>query len=208
MNHVVDSRRLTGPHLLGDRPGAILDVALDGDAEPVIAAWRRAVRRLLEAVGWGGEEIASRRFAGGASLVIAAPLDSLYAATEVNEAAWEAAMAEVAGGSPPDPAAAAERLRSQIVREHDVRLRALRDAARNRGLSFLVDDDLVSAGTGAGAAVWPRNALPDVPEVQWDGLHDVPIVLVTGSNGETTSVRLLAAMARAAGLTPGLTSMW
>jgi UDP-N-acetylmuramyl tripeptide synthase len=40
--------------------------------------------------------------------------------------------------------------------------------------------------------------------VPWAGLHDVPTALVTGSNGKTTTVRLLAAIARAAGLADGL----
>ncbi len=37
-------------------------------------------------------------------------------------------------------------------------------------------------------------------------MHDVPVALVTGSNGKTTVVRLLAAMLAAAGRTVGITS--
>ena len=54
--------------------------------------------------------------------------------------------------------------------------------------------------------MWPADSLPDPASVSWGELHDVPIALVTGSNGKTTVVRLLGAMARAAGRTPGLTS--
>src|SRR5690606_29892010 len=36
-------------------------------------------------------------------------------------------------------------------------------------------------------------------DVPWSQLHTVPIALVTGSNGKTTTVRLIAAMARAHG---------
>ncbi|MBA2627657.1 MAG: Mur ligase, partial [Gemmatimonadales bacterium] len=207
MSRVVDSRRLTGPHLLGDHPGAALDVAFDSsEPDPVAAvtAWRAEARRLLDAVGWSGEDIAARTFPGGASLVITAPIDGLYAATDVNEAAWDAAMARSAGGPVDDTAP--ERLRAAIVRDHDTRLRALRDAARARQVTFLADDELVSAGTGRGAIVWPRHDLPAVPAVDWDEVHDVPIVLVTGSNGKTTSVRLIAAIVTAAGLVPGVTS--
>jgi cyanophycin synthetase len=42
--------------------------------------------------------------------------------------------------------------------------------------------------------------------VDWSRVHEVPIALVTGSNGKTTVVRLLAAMTRAAGRVPGFTS--
>jgi len=54
--------------------------------------------------------------------------------------------------------------------------------------------------------VWPADALPDSAEVDWTGVHDVPTVLVTGSNGKTTVVRLLGAMVAAAGKVPGITS--
>ncbi len=40
----------------------------------------------------------------------------------------------------------------------------------------------------------------------WSALRAIPKAVVTGSNGKTTSVRLLAAMLRAHGLTPGYSS--
>ena len=62
---VLDSRRLTGPGLLLDCPGAVLDVRLGGqDPDRAIAAWKSAARRLLREVGWGDEELATRRFPG------------------------------------------------------------------------------------------------------------------------------------------------
>jgi cyanophycin synthetase len=41
--------------------------------------------------------------------------------------------------------------------------------------------------------------LPKPAAVDWSCVHDVPVVLVTGTNGKTTTVRLLAAVATAAG---------
>ena len=206
MNRVVDSRRLTGPHLLGDRPGAALDVAIEGDVAAAADAWRHEARRLLERVGWEGEEVAARTFPGGASLVITAPADGLYAATDLNEAAWDAASARLASRQLPDEAEVAAHLRELIVREHDPRLRALRDAARAHGVTFLADDELVSVGSGTGTRVWSRGEFPLATQVDWSAVHDVPIVLISGSNGKTTSARLIAAIARASGLTPALTS--
>ncbi|HET9464768.1 MAG TPA: hypothetical protein VFO71_04480, partial [Gemmatimonadales bacterium] len=93
---VLDSRRLTGPGLLLDRPGAILDISLGSrDPDEAIAAWRQAALRLLRDVGWTDEELATRRFPGGVSLALSAPIDALYAATELNERAWEAAAAQL-----------------------------------------------------------------------------------------------------------------
>jgi cyanophycin synthetase len=68
------------------------------------------------------------------------------------------------------------------------------------------DDETLSLGAGAGGADWSLDALPDPAEVPWSRLHGIPTAAVTGSNGKTTTVRLLAACARAAGRVPGYNS--
>jgi cyanophycin synthetase len=201
-----DSRRLTGPSLLLDRPGAALEVALPADSDEVVALWREALGPLLGALGWGGETVAVRRFSGGASLAFTAPIDALYAATEVNEAALAAAEARLAGAAEPPFAETVERLAGEIARESDPALRALQAAAAEHGVTLLVGEDLVSVGSGHGVQTWPADALPSPAAVAWDRVHDVPVLMVTGTNGKTTTVRLLAAIARAAGRTAGLTS--
>ncbi|HEX6901927.1 MAG TPA: Mur ligase family protein [Thermoanaerobaculia bacterium] len=200
---LLDSRRLTGPNLLLDRAGAVLEVALyPEEAETVVRAWREQARRLLDAVGWEDEEVASRIFPGGASLAVSAPIDGLYAATEVNEAAWVAAAA----GEAFDLLPVAERLRAEIAGEANPALIALRDAAAEHGVAFLWDDHRASVGLGTGSLTWPVEALPDPGSIDWSAVHDIPVLLVTGTNGKTTTVRLLASMVSAAGRVPGVTS--
>lgn len=204
---LLDSRRLTGPNLLLDRPGAILEVALPPEeAETAIAAWAAQVRRMLDAVGWTGAEIAARRFPGGASLAITAPIDGLYTATEVNDWAWEAAEAAVAGREAPDFRAAAARLRDEIARESNPALLALQASAAAHGVAFLSDDRAASVGLGKGSLTWPARALPDPADVDWGKVHDIPVLLVTGTNGKTTTVRLLAALVDASEQMAGTTS--
>lgn len=200
MTAPIEARRITGPHLLGDRTGAALDVPL-GEAERERAgAWDAAARRLLRTVGWTDEITAVSRFPGGAHLFVSAPADCLYAATDLAELAWRAAV-----GDPPDDGEI-ERLRRRIASERNPALLALEREADRRGLTFLHDDDGVSIGSGRGAMLWPSEALPSPDAVPWDRLGDVRIGLVTGSNGKTSTVRLTAAMARAAGHVPGYTS--
>ena len=183
----------------------------DAVRERAIGTWRREVRRLLEAVGWGGETIAGRTFAGGVSLAFTAPPDALYAATDLNEAAWERAAGELEAGLARESEASdlevtGERLRAAIAAERNPALVALREAARARGVSFLSGEELVSVGSGTGVIVWPESALPTPAAVDWPRVHDVPIALITGSNGKTTVVRLLAAILREAGLAAGTTT--
>ena len=206
--HVLDSRRLTGPSLMFDTPGAVIDIALEEQQPPAraAAAWEKAARSLLQAVGWAGERLVSRPFRDGVSLALSAPVDGLYSATEIAEEAWEAAASELEGRILPDPSSAVLRLRNIIERERNSGLTALEKAARSRRLTFLSDEDHASVGSGTGVMVWPVRSIPDPSAIDWSRVHDVPVALVTGSNGKTTVVRLLSAMIRRSGKVPGSTS--
>src|SRR6266545_4667792 len=118
---VLDSRRLTGPSLLLDGPGAILEVALDGiEPGPAIAAWRAALAPLFAALGWSDSVVVARAHPGGLNLAFSAPADVLYAATEVNEAAWRSASRSLGGaadGAPLDPQGVPAEPRSWLERE-------------------------------------------------------------------------------------------
>jgi len=228
---IADSRRLTGANLLLDGPGAHLEVALHGvDPQAAIAAWREALAPLLAGVGWSGAPVASRAHAQGVSLAFGAPIDALYAATDVNEAAWHRAAARLGG----EDSAGEERgrghadtledaagdgdedapieslvatLAARIAAERNPALIALAATAQARGPVLLSDDRRVSLGMGRYSRSWPVAQMPVAPErVRWNGLGNVPVALVTGTNGKTTTVRLLGAMARAAGIVAGVTS--
>ena len=205
--HVLDSRRLTGPGLLLDGPGAVLELRLEpAEISRAVVAWEKAVRRLLQAVGWGGQQLATRTFSGGVSLAFTAPIDGLYAATELNERAWAAAAAELQGGKIPDVRGAMAALLDDIESQRNPALAGLCSGARSRKLTFLHGEDLVSVGSGSGALIWHIEALPHPATVEWNMASEIPIALVTGSNGKTTVVRMIAAMVEASGKIPGLSS--
>ncbi len=197
---LADSRRVPGPNLLWDRPGAVAEVHCPEPLlERFLAVWAAAARRMLDQVGWAGEQLTHRRFPEGASVAVSAPLDALLAATEVNEWAIASATAALGGPAAVPEAEAAAALRTAIAEEACPPLLALHAEAAARGVTCLHDPDEVSVGGGTGSRTWPRAELPVVADVPWDAVHDIPAVLVTGSNGKTTTVRLVAAMAAAAG---------
>jgi len=139
--NILDSRRLTGPGLFLDGPGAVLDIRLDeAERDAAVSAWTKAARRLLQALDWENEPLASRAFPGGVSLAVGAPIDGLYAATELNERAWATATAELEGRRPPDFRADVASLLNEMANERNPDLVALSLAARARGepaMSFL-----------------------------------------------------------------------
>ena len=196
--------------------------------EALLAGWRARVARARARLGWTERELGVRRHASGAALALAAPCDQLFAATEVNEwalcaalrerdpAHWaglEAALLAAALADAADPAAvnapvleesaALARLALLAAREARPALAPLLAAARARGLPHVLDETELTLGAGAHSRGFALDALPAVADVPWAALGDIPTALVTGSNGKTTTVRLLAACAQAHGWRAG-----
>lgn len=199
-------RRLSGANFLMPDHGAAAEAVIGDDSKAlVMAIWRRAARELLDAVGWSDRRIAMRAFTGGATLQISAPTDALYAATELVEAAWSATKARLAGDAF-DVATTARELRAKIGAELSPGEVALAEEAARRGVTYLGHDDRISIGLGCGAQVFDIDDLPAPDAIDWTGVHDVPTVMVTGTNGKSTTVRLTAAIGAAAGKCVGLSS--
>jgi len=195
-----------------------------GPDAALLEEWRVRVVRARASLGWELPGLVARPHAGGASLALAAPLDQLFTATELNEwalcaalvardaARWsqlEQALAAEALESAADPAAvvapmleeqaALERLRLLASREARPDLMRLLAAAAAHSLPYVLDETMLTLGAGIGGRDFELPALPDAAAVPWSTLHDIPTAVVTGSNGKTTSVRLLAACGEAHG---------
>ncbi len=167
-----------------DGPGALIEVAPEEGARVVE---RAAIG--LRALGWPGEP-ASRAHAKGVSVGVRAWPDVLGPATELLE--W------AAGDEDPS---ALEDVADRARRRENPAMRAL--LAAFPGLSF-EGEGLLTAGLGVHSRSWPLDALPAVDEV--GPVRGIPRVTVTGTNGKTTTTRLIAHLAAEAGHTAGRTS--
>ncbi len=201
---LLDCRRLTGPNLLWDRPSVIVDIA--GAAEQIEAIQAELEAEILmlhAALGWSAPEFRARPRIGGLSLAFDGPVDRLYAGIMLAEAAW-------ARCDKPDEAEPLKQTLASIAEraaeEANPALLALQAGALEHGAPLLWDDDEVSVGFGASARVWPSNALPAPDAIDWHKTKRIPIALITGTNGKTTTSRMCARILRAAGHTVGLSS--
>ena len=188
----------------------MLDAALDPDrAVDELASWRLRAQQITSALGWRST-CTLRRRGDRAALALTAPIDALMTATLANEWAWTGAatdgearalatMDPAAERLPADEAAAIARLRELVADEANPGLIALARAAEARQVPLLLDDALITCGYGARSRTWPARELPAPPTVDWAALGAVPVALVTGCNGKTTTVRLVAAMLARAG---------
>jgi cyanophycin synthetase len=202
-----DFRRLTGPGLLWSKVGANLDILCPSEhLDQVVPVWHQQARRVLDAIGWQGEKIIDRRFDGGANLAVSSPMDQLYSAMFACQTAWHFTAAQLLNATPNNFDIMIDDLKHVMRRESNPALMALISAANSHGIDVLCDDDELSLGHGTGSQTWSVFNLPQPDEVSWANLHDVPVALITGTNGKTTSTRLCSAIGTAAGLTAGITS--
>jgi len=201
----LDARRLTGPNILWDKAGSILDVYCTPDeADRLIPFCESKIRQMLDAVGWGQESVCHVRLAGGASIAFSGPIDALYAASAISEWVWACCDAEFNGAQAADFDEAVATIEEAIAAEVNPPLLALEQAAIDHGVSFLWDDDDVSVGHGTGSETWSFTDLPDPAKIDWAAFHDVPVGIVTGTNGKTTTARIAKHILQTAGRSVGL----
>ncbi|MEM8493701.1 MAG: Mur ligase family protein [Pseudomonadota bacterium] len=204
---ILDSRRLTGASLFLDRPGAVLDIAVDEDTRDLlIEAWKKHARRLFSELEWSDEVVSCRPMDDGVSLALSGPVDGLYTATEVNEAAFEAARDWIEGSQRHLLHRVARALRDEYRDEERPRLQRLLREAKRESVPVLLDEDEVTLGMGQHSQTWDLYELPHPDDVPWRRLRAVPTALITGTNGKTTTTRLMASIARAAGKVAGVSS--
>ncbi|MFT5850100.1 MAG: cyanophycin synthetase [Colwellia sp.] len=207
-----DQRRLTGKSLLWNKPGAIIDAFVSGiDKQTVVDQWLIYVNQLLAAVDWQDESTCYRIFEDGISLAISAPMDALYASCDVNEAAWDFACSKILTGSISDTHQqemdkTVTRLKQMIAEEANPALLNLIDLAINNHVDYLVDDDEFSLGYGKSCQRWPVTSLPDPTQLNWQHYQSIPIALVTGTNGKSTTVRIMSEIIKQSNKCCGVTS--
>ena len=197
---IEESRRLTGANIYFDGTGAALEAVGADIPESVVADWAGLVRIARSRLHWPDGAIVTRRHASGVSLAFEAPLDQLITATEVNEWALTRAAQNRAAADLPDD------IIDMADREADVRLVELVGVATSQGLPVHFDDEFFTAGEGHLSQQWPAHQLPTVAVMNAAQTGRVPKVVITGSNGKTTTTRALAAILSMTGKRTGYSS--
>ncbi|MCC6245530.1 MAG: Mur ligase [Gemmatimonadaceae bacterium] len=205
---ILSARRLFGPNVFDRSAGAVLEVeCITADAHAAVEYWPTAVHALAHALAWPSPRCMQWTSATSAQLFLTAPRDGLLTASDLSEFAWVAAERHVQGVThdlAPVIKELQRRAAAEATRWHGV-IEASAWAERH-DLNVSMDDDGYAIGSGVGACVVTTSPLhPGKPPAAaaLREAFDVPIVVVTGSNGKTTTTRLIAAMARADGYATG-----
>ena len=206
--HWTDSRRLTGPNLHLQGPGVAVEVqfAPGDNAQQFLDTWTDLMSDVLGRFDLLREKIFCRVWREGASVGFSAPIDRLYAATEMNEWCVEAAIQVCAGGELPSFDTRAQEIQQALAEEVNPGLLSLQRVALERDVPFLWDDDAVSLGHGKHSQTYTQGDLPSVETVDFSPFRGIEVAAVTGTNGKTTTSRMLSRILMLAGRTVGSTS--
>ncbi len=206
-----ESRRVTGPHPLLDGPGGVAEGTFlpEEDRGRVLREWKSRAAWLAGKLGWMGEPQV-RSYSGGATLGIRAPDDQLLAACGVVE--WAAGEGSV------EACPTEEEVEALARRDANPRLRACLNWAATEDIPAFSDEDGFTLGLGKQGQTWPTDGLPELNYLEKfrnealkqatsrGRIGSIPVVYVTGTNGKTTTTRLLARMAQEGGFRAGHTS--
>ena len=201
---IADSRRLTGGNLQSVNPCAVAEIEFEEgeDQGLVLDSWRTHVQQLCDELKVNFGEPFVRRYQGGACLGFDAPIDALYTATEINEYAIDKASER----SAKPHAEVLDQLTTSLANEANERLLQIQSEAGMRQCSFLWDDDEVSIGFGEHTQVWATDNLPQIEDIDWPTAGRIPVAMITGTNGKTTTSRMLTRILKTSGFSVGSTS--
>lgn len=203
-----DARRLTGPNLLSRSPLVVIEIDLEpGESlDSCVDVYRTELGRIRQALGLLADagELLVRPHQGGATIGYEAPIDIMLACAEMSEWAATSTAALSRGEAPLELQPKLDEVQIVFARGRSPAVLGLQELAASKSVPFYWDDENVSVGEGERSLTYPRDAIP--AEVPWADLGRIPMALITGTNGKTTSSRMLARIAEHAGFRVGSTS--
>ncbi|MDA0910914.1 MAG: Mur ligase family protein [Proteobacteria bacterium] len=200
------SRRLVGPNLFFNETGVVLDIPLKTNQEVLIKLWQKNCERLLPLLGFSEYKLAHKAYSEGLRLAFTAPCDILLASCDVIDYTWHAACYEFLNNDflALDESQKASLLQA-IQEEQNLAYRILYANAKSHGLNIFREKDHAYVGSGVGR--YKLSLLTDdYLSLPWQDIYDIPQVIVTGTNGKTTTVRLTNFICQHAGKISGYAS--
>jgi cyanophycin synthetase len=184
------STRLFGANLFFDRAGAVLDVHVVDHQDELVKLWIVELNRVLPAINWEpGYLTGHKKYSKGIRFALSAPYDLLWAATDLVEYIWLSVRHKFELGQFLSLEKAREHMQPIIEKHTSLVFRRVYLEAHRRSLNVFEDGTNVTVGSGKFAYTVAKEKLL-YEEIPWDKIKEIPAVIVTGTNGKTTTVRL------------------
>lgn len=200
------SSRLLGQNRFFTSAGAVLDVVIQHDNDDLVKCYLNELERLLVALPIKEYEIKTLVFSSGVNIALKYPYDLLMVACEILDWVWEDIVDLTDRGIPVNFERSVKRFKKIIKENQKVILRKIYAKAQSLGFNFFIYKDLLILGSGKQQFRAPLNLITKLGDIPWKKIGNIPSVLITGTNGKTTTTRLTEFICRKAGLFSGYCS--
>lgn len=195
--------RLLGQNRFFARCGAMLDVGLKENIPETSAKFMHEFTKLLDQLPVKHTATVVKNYSNGFSVIIQFPYDLLNAMCDIMDRMWEEFAKFIDNSSPIDFDRLLQKANKFIEKDKNLAIREAYDMAQKRNVNFFVFRDNLYIGSGVKRFCIAVKDLKSVNDIPWDIVLDIPILLITGTNGKTTTTRLVDFICRNSGLKTG-----
>jgi cyanophycin synthetase len=174
--------RITGTHIFLDGFGASLWLDVDPKAETQRTDIEVRVHEALVELGLSNVmSLSHKRIYEQWVFVLKAPVDLLYTACSILE--WSARLVSKFA-----------LVQKEYVEEENLHWRRLRQWSHKNDIPCVDDEDGLTLGMGKTSCTWSLDSLPSIDSLDANQFGRIPAVYITGTNGKTTTSRMLSAI--------------
>ncbi len=200
------SSRLLGQNRFFRQAGAVIDIELKENNENIAKLFVEELTKLLSVLPIKDYEVKSLVFSNGINIALRYPYDLLMVACEILDWVW-ADITDLIDLDQPIDLEHSRRKFAKLIRENQqILLRKIYIKALEKKVNFFVHNDTLVVGSGIKQFKTKLSKILKVSDIPWKKVADIPMVLITGTNGKTTTTRLTEFICRRSGLKSGYCS--
>ncbi|AUR52194.1 Mur ligase family protein [Aquella oligotrophica] len=184
----------------------MIDVDWSGDNEKIASTFAEELKKLLEKLPVKDYEIKTKVYRNGFNIALRYPYDLLMVACEMLDWVWADITDLFDLEREVNLKRSVRRFKKIIAENQKLILRKIYNKALEKKVNFFVNKDTVVLGSGVYQFKAKLNKILKLSDIPWKKIKNIPSVLITGTNGKTTTTRLTEFICRKSGLVSGYCS--
>lgn len=201
------SSRLLGQSRFFPVAGAVIDISCEKDNNKQIAElFEDELHYILAKLPVKDYDIKTLVFANGINIAVRYPYDLLMVACDILDWVWLEIVDHFDKDLPIRRQKAVKIFTQMIVENQRIILRKVYAKAQSLKLNFSIYKDMIILGSGYKQFRIKQSQVTKLTDIPWKKIANIPSILVTGTNGKTTTTRLTEFICRKAKLKSGYCS--
>lgn len=201
------SSRLLGQNRFFAVAGSIMDISLsEVNNQEIANLYIKELDKVLEKLPIKEYEIKQLVFPEGINIALRYPYDLLMTACEILDWVWLEVVDNLDKELPIRTQKGIDIFTQMIEENQRIILRKIYNKALEKKVNFFIHKDWIVLGSGVSQFRVKQHKITKLSDIPWKKIANVPMVLITGTNGKTTTTRLTEFICRKSGLKSGYCS--